>query len=160
MSLSYARPRASLPPFLIAAAAWALPGLGYWLIRQRTRAITVGVTVIFLFVAGLLIGGVRALEAPLGVTKEPSFSPSDWRREIADKPWFVAQVLVGPLSIGTSYASAWAAKPDRMTGVEPGVLSHARANEIGVLYMAVAGMLNLLAIIDSAHRAGQLLEAA
>jgi len=37
----------------------------------------------------------------------------------------------------------------------PGVaqLSHARVYEIGVLYTAVAGMLNLMAIIDSAYRA-------
>jgi hypothetical protein len=27
-------------------------------------------------------------------------------------------------------------------------------NELGVLYTAIAGLLNLLAIIDSAHRAG------
>jgi len=33
--------------------------------------------------------------------------------------------------------------------------SHSRSWEIGTLYTAVAGMLNLLVIIDSAHRAGQ-----
>jgi hypothetical protein len=161
MSLSYARPRASLPPFLIAAAAWALPGLGYWLIRQRTRGTTIGITVVFLFIAGLLIGGVRALEAPLDASgKTPSFNPSRWRTEIAEKPWYAAQILVGPIGIGTTYVSTWAGQPDPNTGSTPGVLSHARANEIGVLYMAVAGMLNLLAIIDSAYRAGQLLETA
>ena len=31
--------------------------------------------------------------------------------------------------------------------------SHSRLWEIGTLYTAVAGMLNLLAIIDSSHRA-------
>jgi hypothetical protein len=35
------------------------------------------------------------------------------------------------------------------------VLSHARVNEIGTLYTAVAGMLNLLAIIDSAYRSAR-----
>ena len=30
-----------------------------------------------------------------------------------------------------------------------------RVNEIGVLYTAVAGMLNLLAVIDASHRAAQ-----
>jgi hypothetical protein len=33
--------------------------------------------------------------------------------------------------------------------------SHARLAEIGTLYTAVAGMLNLLAIIDSSYRASQ-----
>ena len=35
------------------------------------------------------------------------------------------------------------------------MLSHARVNEIAVLYTAVAGMLNLLVIIDSAARASR-----
>ena len=35
---------------------------------------------------------------------------------------------------------------------------HARVNEIAVLYTAVAGMLNLLAIIDAAHRASLMRE--
>ena len=34
--------------------------------------------------------------------------------------------------------------------------SHGRLWEFGTLYTAVAGMLNLLAILDSAYRAGQL----
>jgi hypothetical protein len=146
---------------LVAAAAWALPGLGYWLIGQRTRSLTIGITIIAMFISGLLIGGVRALEAPMNPQKTaPSFSPSDWQRELSDKPWYVAEILAGPITIVSSYWSTWAATPadpnDPTT--TPGVLSHARANEIGVLYMAVAGMLNLLAIIDSAHRAGRLAE--
>ncbi len=32
-------------------------------------------------------------------------------------------------------------------------MSHSRVNEIAVLYTAVAGMLNLLAMIDASHRA-------
>ena len=50
----------------------------------------------------------------------------------------------------------WAATdPDGEAGggEPPGVVSHGRVNEIGVLYTAVAGMLNLLAIIDASHRA-------
>jgi hypothetical protein len=143
---------------LVAASAWALPGLGYWLIGQRIRGITVGITIIALFFGGLLIGGVRALEAPLNAQKQPSFSPGDWQRELSDKPWYVAEILAGPMTIATSYWSVWAAGEDPEKKVERGVVSHARANEIGVLYMAVAGMLNLLAIIDSAHRAGRMAE--
>jgi hypothetical protein len=145
-------------PFLVALAAWVVPGLGYGLIGDWIRGLTVGVTVVLLFVGGLLIGGVRALEAPLDVDgKSVSFDWGRLKTEIREKPWYVAQVLTGPLGIGTSYLSALAGQPDA-AGKTRGELSHARVNEIGVLYMAVAGMLNLLAIIDSAHRAGRLLE--
>lgn len=148
------------PPALVALAAWVLPGLGYALIRARARGLTIGVTVLALFVGGLLIGGVRSLEVPLdeqGLFSKP-FSKQRLVEEIARKPWYVAQVLIGPVGLAASYASAWAGQPAGPDGETPGVLSHARVNEIGVLYMAVAGMLNLLAIIDSAHRAGRLLE--
>ena len=54
--------------------------------------------------------------------------------------------------------SVWASNPDHGAGgVEaPAAISHSRINEIGVLYTAVAGMLNLLAIIDAASRAEQI----
>lgn len=160
MSPPASRSSGSVSPTLTAAAAWALPGLGYLLIGQRVRGITIGITIICLFIAGLAIGGVRALEAPMDETgTSPSFSPSRWQAEIGEKPWYVAEILTGPISIVASYVSAWAGHINPATGESYGVQSHARANEIGVLYMAVAGMLNLLAIIDSAHRAGRLLEA-
>src|SRR5215213_9083568 len=60
------RPRAGRMPSppVVALAAWALPGAGYWLVGERARALIVGFTIIALFVAGLLIGGVRVLQVP------------------------------------------------------------------------------------------------
>ena len=52
------------PPALVAASGWMVPGLGYWFVGQRGRGIVIGVTVVSLFVLGLLIGGVRVLEVP------------------------------------------------------------------------------------------------
>src|SRR4051812_1832869 len=49
---------------LVVLAGWLVPGAGYWLIGQRARAVTVGVTIIALFLAGMLIGGVRAIQVP------------------------------------------------------------------------------------------------
>ena len=148
-------------PFLVALAGWALPGLGYVLVGQRARGLTTGITIVALFVAGLLIGGVRALDPPTlpGAQDRPQGPQRSLRDEILSKPWYIAQVLTGPIGLVASYGAVWAAQPvpgeDRQRGEE----SHARVNEIAVLYMAVAGMLNLLTIIDSAHRAGRLLEA-
>ena len=52
------------PPPLVALAGWLVPGAGYWLIGQRTRAITVGVTILLLFTFGILISGIRVVQAP------------------------------------------------------------------------------------------------
>ena len=94
--------------------------------------------------------------------QEPHYSRGTWvmKRnpvsELRAKPWYIAQVLAGPITLGASAWSVWAATdPDGPDGPAqaPGALSHSRVNEIGVLYTAGAGMLNLLAMIDASHRA-------
>ena len=124
----------SIPPPVVALATWIVPGSGYWLIGQRGRALTVGITIIVLFVLGMLIGGVRVVDVPNGVLTSPV-------NAVSQKPWFVGQILAGPITLIASsigHDDAYFA-------------SHSRVNEIGTLYTAVAGMLNLLAIIDAAY---------
>ena len=74
--------------------------------------------------------------------------------EVGSKPWSICQVMTGPLAMA---AGAWSVQASRPVddGEPAGVLSHSRINEIAVLYTAVAGMLNLLVIIDSAARASR-----
>ena len=127
----------SVPPPIVALATWVVPGSGYWLIGQRGRALTVGITIIILFILGMLIGGVRVVDVPNGVLSNPV-------NAVSQKPWFVGQILAGPITLIASsigHDDAYFA-------------SHSRMNEVGTLYTAVAGMLNLLAIIDAAYRAG------
>ena len=156
-------------PLLVALAAWAVPGLGYWLLGDRKRGVVIGVAISLLFVGGLLIGGARALEVPMiDRSRTHRLLPGGDRNisipdkpllmdEIRAKPWSIAQVMTGPLAFCGAYLSFWAGPKDGSIE-SAGVESHARVNEIAVLYTAVAGMLNLLAIIDSAHRAGRILE--
>lgn len=158
--LSYRTPVRTVPPPLVALAGWLVPGAGYWVIGQRARGLVVGVTIVLLFLSGLLIGGVRAMEVPAYDQYGRYAAPQrGWVRELAQRPWFLAQVLTGPIGLGGAAASNWAARPaeDRNMasgyGEPRGALSHGRINEIAVLYTAVAGLLNLLAIIDAAHRA-------
>jgi hypothetical protein len=126
------------PPPLVALAAWLVPGAGYVLIGQRVRGIVVGITILLIFVAGLLIGGMHVVDAPTALSPPVLFQ----------KPWFIGQVMAGPVTMAANYiANHWT------TGAVVGVpMSHARVYEIGVLYTAVAGMLNLMAIIDAAYR--------
>jgi hypothetical protein len=75
--------------------------------------------------------------------------------ELSDKPWVVGQFLCGPVSIAASALSVHEARlrdPGEDGNGQPiqsVPASHSRSWEIGTLYTAVAGMLNLLAIIDA-----------
>ncbi len=175
---------------VVSLCAWLVPGGGYFLIGQRLRAAAVAVTIFALFLAGIIVGGIRIMDPPgwgqfgymsqivervdrrrqqpegVYVRVEPSSSAEEenpgsdgdkpagpallkdpWG-ELTDKPWYVGQILCGPLTLAASVVSVNAA----VQTVPP---SHSRSWEIGTLYSAVAGMLNLLVIIDSAHRASR-----
>jgi hypothetical protein len=161
-------------PVIAGIAAWLLPGLGYWLIGEKARGITVGVAVITLFVMGLLIGGVRVLEVPTFDHYGRPVRDASLSAEVRSKPWSIAQVMAGPVAIVSGAISVDASRPNDSMPIDEypasgsmigthlplGSESHSRVNEIAVLYTAVAGMLNLLAIIDTAHRAMQLQEGA
>jgi len=79
--------------------------------------------------------------------------------EVGEKPWYVGQILCGPITLMASAISVTEARPDEnatsaygpigLSPVESVPASHSRSWEIGTLYTAVAGMLNLLAVIDS-----------
>jgi hypothetical protein len=166
----------SIPPPLVALAGWVIPGAGYWLIGQRTRGTIVLAAIVALYVLGLLIAGVRVIEVPgydkngeqirisgtrLVSPNEGAYDSSGWIltnggfvSEIANKPWFVGQVLAGPISLASAAASIGLAQrgPDFPR-------PHAPLETVGTLYTAIAGMLNLMVLIDSAYRAGQPREA-
>ena len=73
------------------------------------------------------------------------------------QPWSIAQVMIGPIDLLADWWAVHVSAPIDPEDSSKGPIaarSHSRVNELGVLYTAVAGMLNLLAIIDSSHRAG------
>lgn len=165
-------------PPIVAAAGWLVPGSGYVLIGDVGRGLVIGVTIVVLFILGVLIAGIRVIDVPgydnLGYQKRlvngrrvdpgdrlqypsaPSALATRPMGEIIEKPWFVAQVMTGPIALvgaNFSIAAAQPATPGGRTSAVP--MSHARVFDIGSLYTAVAGMLNLLAMIDAATRAGR-----
>jgi hypothetical protein len=157
--MSAQQERIAVPPPVVALAGWVLPGAGYLLIGHRARSLTVGVTILVLFVLGLLIGGVRVVDPPASYAKPLN--------AVLDKPWYIGQILAGPVTLLTSWIGSDSRLADAHLGggtKSPSELqqegryywvSHARSNEVGTLYTAVAGMLNLLTIIDAAYRAGR-----
>lgn len=111
--------------------AYVLPGLGYAYLGEVKRGVLVGVGVLGLVLGGLLIGGIDVID----------------REE--DGWWFVLQAGVGPVVWGLDYYH----QQDKNLP-EPGVTrSLGRVNEVGSLYIAMAGMLNAIAVIDCGWRA-------
>jgi hypothetical protein len=167
------------PPPVVALAGWLVPGLGYGLIGEKFRGLVIGATVVVMYVGGLLIGGVRVIDVPgydefgkpitlpvvdgqgKPLRDEENREVRTWvmrvspMSQVRDKPWSIAQVMAGPLGVASGAASLWAAGPNADGTGTIGTRSHVRVNEIGTLYTAVAGMLNLLAILDSVGRAGR-----
>ncbi|MEM9253582.1 MAG: DUF6677 family protein [Planctomycetota bacterium] len=121
-----------------ALGTWLLPGLGHWMIGERARGAILAVTIGSLYVLGLLIGGIGVIDraAPL--------------------PGFFGQMLIGPTFVvlwAQERLWSWSAidgTPSLAEGMPIGVMG-----EQGVLYTSIAGLLNLLCIIDVIYRVGR-----
>lgn len=199
-------------PFVAMIASILVPGLGYWLIGERKRAIIAGGGIILVFVMGILIAGIRVISLPgyedgykkyvewrmdpnrrimsiattqpavavmktgkttengwpisavqrLGAdgkpyiveTDQPPIGPSEWvmlqapMAQLGDNISFLGQMFNGPLCAVAGYLSNAAARADVPK-------SYTRLVDIGALYTAISGMLNLMLIVDAASRAGQ-----
>src|SRR5687767_2981596 len=86
------------PPPLVALVAWLIPGMGYVLIGQRARGLVVGISILLIFVAGLLIGGMHVVDAPTELKPSAVFQ----------KPWFIGQIMAGPVTLAANYvATHW-----------------------------------------------------
>ena len=120
-------------PAAVALCGWLIPGAGYFLIGERVRAAIIAPVVLALFIMGALIGGIKVVEAPTGFTVAA----------ILDRPWFIGQVLIGPASVAAAVVS---------NHIDDEQVSTSRSWEIGTLYTAIAGMLNLLVVIDATHK--------
>ena len=130
-------------PPMVALAQWLCPGAGYWLLGHKARALVVGISIFAIFTLGILISGIRVVQAP-DMTGNGAMA-----QRILNRPWFIGQVFMGPTAVGSAWISDQLATSARFRKIE----AKARLAEIGTLYTAVAGMLNLLAIIDASHRA-------
>lgn len=136
MSYSIASPRTASPRwhFAGALAAWLVPGLGHWLLGQHKRGVILLVSIGLLWTSGFFIGGVGVFDRK-------------------DHPiWFIGQMLIAPSIVVEGWdrslkgPDALPPRPD--AAVIPYTPSYGHVHEQGVLYTALAGMLNLLAIMD------------
>jgi len=137
-----------------AVAGFLVPGLGHVLRGETWRGIAIFAGVMWLWVAGLLVGGVDVID------------------HVDNKWWFLGQAAVGAPTFAVDIIHQKAFKhTDPVTGERrnitpdearaqsgdpnarpPASESLAHMEEIGSLFGAIAGMMNLLCILDAAWR--------
>ncbi len=115
---------------IAAVLAWLWPGLGHIMLGERRRGVMVMIGMLFLIIAGVLIGGVDVV---------------DQRK---DRLWFLAQAGCGPLVFGIDYAQSRLVRTEEQHIHRRAV---GRVNEIGTLYIGLAGLMNLVVILDALH---------
>jgi hypothetical protein len=137
-----------------AVLAWLWPGLGHISLGQRRRGALIMFGVLFLVISGLLIGGLDCVD----------------RKH--EKLWFLAQSLCGPIVFAADFANQhlvqvipqdWLHARDRdellrryregdpaVTTALPRIgISH--VNEMGTLFVALAGLMNAVVILDALY---------
>jgi Family of unknown function (DUF6677) len=124
--------------FAGAIAAWLVPGLGHLLLGQKGRALILMTSIGLLWLGGFFIGGVGVFDRK------------------GHPIWFMGQMLIAPSVLVEGYhrslqgPNGLPPRPDDPAG--PYQPSYGHVHEQGVLYTSLAGMLNLLAIMDVLYR--------
>jgi len=123
-------PVAKLP--LTGLVAWILPGAGHLLIGERRRGVIILLTIAATFWGGVAIGGVRSTVNPA-----------------QKKLWFFAQISGGGHAV-----LAYLLGVRSRDGLTHDQLADARwgSAEVATVYTGVAGLLNVLAILDALVR--------
>jgi len=122
---------ANKPPLNTAAIilGWILPGLGHVSLGQQRRGFLIMGGVLFLVFCGVLIGGIDAVDHK------------------NDGLWFIAQVWCGLTVVGVDVLNQALIAPLPIAEKVMRVgLSH--ANEIGTLFIAMAGLMNFVVLLD------------
>jgi hypothetical protein len=129
---------------------WVVPGAGHWYLGQRGFATVFFVAITLPYLSGVAIGGVKANVNPH-----------------ANKWLFVAEMGIGSyaaafygLNLATSEITMQqAASIHELNKLEPAkvrqYISFYPESEVAQIYLAAAGLLNLLAILDAITRAQQ-----
>ena len=133
---------------LPAIFGWIIPGLGHFSIGERSRGVLILAGVLFLWVCGIFIGGVDSVD----------------RKE--DRLWFLAQAGAGPIAFAVDGLNSSLLKSGRfgeiMDAPNPrdrgrslqvsSLKSVAHMNEYGTLFTALAGLMNVVALLDAGSR--------
>jgi len=121
----------SLPAALL---AWLIPGAGHYYLGYKRLATTFFLAISLPFLGGLLMGGIKTCIDPKG---------NSWL--------FAAEICVGGYTLaGVGASAAMGTIPeDKLTQF----YSFYPTADVAQIYLSVAGLLNILAILDVLMRA-------
>ena len=108
----------------VALLSWAVPGGGYFWLKETKRGIIVLVTIGLTFCMGLYIGSIGVIDY------------------IGAWPWYIAQVINSPAVLVLGHITAGGGYP-----------VYGRPVEIGQIYTSIAGLLNFLCIVNVVYLA-------
>jgi hypothetical protein len=120
---------------VVGSLAWLLPGGGHWALGERRRAGVIFVTILLTFLIGLYAGSIGVID-PIGA-----------------KAWYFAQLMTSPIVmlVGSHVANLQRLADSGVTVVPYRV--YGRPSEIGQIYTSIAGLLNLLCIVNAIYMA-------
>ena len=111
--------------------AWLIPGAGHWYIGDRKRAWIYFIVISILFWAGIWVGG--------------ALSTVNLKTNTA---WFFAEIFAGGYTLMTT-----------LIGQLPGAIeSYGKTQDLATIYAGVAGLLNLLVVLDAIDRCNSLMQ--
>lgn len=109
---------------IVALLGWAVPGAGHFVIKERKRGVIIFVTITVTFLLGIYVGSIGVINPPQA------------------KIWYIGQIMTTPaVSILADITKA------------RGYVCYGKSNDIGQIYTAIAGMLNLLCVISAVYMA-------
>lgn len=117
---------------VVIAISWVVPGGGYFILGEKKRAIIIFIAIVAIFTIGIYVGSIGVVDPVaqgLGILGRLN-------------PWYLAQVLTSPAVFLIGNATAAGSYP-----------VYGKPQEIGQLYTSIAGLLNLLCIINSLYMA-------
>lgn len=110
----------------VGLAGWLIPGGGHFIIKERARAIIIFTTIVLTFAMGLYLGSIAVVNPVTG------------------KLAYAAQIMNSPA----------VAAIGRITKEGRGRYTvFGKPNEIGQIYTSIAGLLNLLCIVNAVYLA-------
>lgn len=116
---------------IVGLAAWAIPGGGHFVIKERKRALIIFITVTLTFLTGVYVGSVAVVD-PVGA-----------------KIWYYGQLMTTPLVTIVGNITEQGVTPTD----EKAYISYGHPASIGQIYTCVAGLLNLLCILSAVYMA-------
>ena len=108
----------------VGLSAWLVPGAGHFILREKARAIIIFVAIALTFTIGLYVGSIGVVN--------PVEGKLAYAAQIMNSPMVT---VLGRVTVNNHYSV------------------FGKPNEIGQIYTSIAGLLNLLCIVNAVYMA-------